>query len=130
MYSMYYYSLVWEGPFCTVDVDGCEEISCFQDAMCDDIEAPGFGATCPPCPLGFVGDGEKCSGWFTFINIFYLICFCIDVNECENGTICEQECINIIGSFTCACFTGFELINDTHCTGIMQFDDYCYCINV
>ena len=54
--------IAWEGQFCTDDVDGCSEVSCFNDAPCIDIPAPGVGVECPPCPTGFVGDGSKCSG--------------------------------------------------------------------
>ena len=44
-----------------------------------------------------------------------------DVDECEiyNETIlCQQICINTIGSFLCACKTGFILHeNGVNCTG-------------
>ena len=38
------------------------EISCFQGVQCYDIPAPGIGAACAPCPVGYTGDGEKCAG--------------------------------------------------------------------
>ena len=47
---------------CTEDVDGCSEVSCFQDATCKDVPAPMTGAICPECPLGYEGDGQKCFG--------------------------------------------------------------------
>ena len=59
---MYYISAAWEGQFCTEDVNGCTEVSCFQDATCIDAPAPEVGAECPPCPLGYFGDGAKCAG--------------------------------------------------------------------
>ena len=37
-------------------------MSCFQDAECIDAPAPEVGAECPPCPLGYFGDGAKCAG--------------------------------------------------------------------
>ena len=27
-----------------------------------DVPAPGVGAECGPCPLGFTGDSQKCYG--------------------------------------------------------------------
>ena len=45
-----------------MDLDGCSEISCFQGVQCYDIPAPGIGAACDPCPVGYTGDGEKCAG--------------------------------------------------------------------
>ena len=60
--SYTYISTAWEGQFCTVDVNGCTEVSCFQDAECIDAPAPEVGAECPPCPLGYFGDGAKCAG--------------------------------------------------------------------
>ena len=40
----------------------------------------------------------------------YLYCCCNkDINECENKTICGNgECTNLIGTFSCSCFDGFQ----------------------
>ena len=62
MYMMFPQLTAWEGDFCTVDADGCIEVSCFQDAECIDAPAPQIGAECPPCPVGYIGDGSKCAG--------------------------------------------------------------------
>ncbi|XP_019849627.1 PREDICTED: mucin-4-like [Amphimedon queenslandica] len=51
----------YEGKYCKDDFDGCTEISCFNDATCTDVPAPGTGATCPPCPSGYTGDGIVCN---------------------------------------------------------------------
>ena len=50
------------GPFCESDVDGCDEVSCYVGVDCFDVPAPGEGAMCGPCPVGFTGDGQKCLG--------------------------------------------------------------------
>ena len=52
----------WMGHFCETDVDGCDEISCYEGVACIDVPAPGEGAMCGPCPVGFTGDGQKCLG--------------------------------------------------------------------
>ena len=52
----------WMGRFCETDVDGCDEISCYEGVACFDVPAPGEGATCGPCSVGFTGDGQKCLG--------------------------------------------------------------------
>ena len=37
----------------------------------------------------------------------------IDINECENKTICGNgECSNLVGTFSCSCFDGFQLSMD------------------
>ena len=37
----------------------------------------------------------------------------IDTDECTNGTDgCSQVCINEIGSYSCSCNTGYQLLND------------------
>ena len=37
----------------------------------------------------------------------------IDVDECEEGLHpCTQDCVNILGSFMCACSEGFALDQD------------------
>uniref|UniRef100_A0A1X7SQI1 NIDO domain-containing protein n=1 Tax=Amphimedon queenslandica TaxID=400682 RepID=A0A1X7SQI1_AMPQE len=51
----------YEGNYCEDDFDGCTEVSCFNDATCTDVPAPGTGATCPPCPSGYTGDGIVCN---------------------------------------------------------------------
>ena len=50
------------GRFCEEDINGCSEIECFEGVECFDVPAPGVGAKCGACPLGYSGDGEKCIG--------------------------------------------------------------------
>ena len=45
-------------------MDGCDEISCYEGVDCFDVPAPGDGAMCGPCPMGFTGDGQKCMGTY------------------------------------------------------------------
>ena len=52
----------YEGDFCENDLDGCSQIECFEGVTCIDLPAPAVGAMCGPCPTGFTGDGEKCTG--------------------------------------------------------------------
>ena len=42
----------------------------------------------------------------------------LDIDECasENGG-CQEKCINVPGSYVCACRTGFEFGSDEVCTG-------------
>ena len=42
-----------------------------------------------------------------------------DINECLNGVAnCHQVCVNDVGTYHCACFSGFELNTDnTTCSG-------------
>ena len=52
----------WVGDYCEEDLDGCSEFSCFPGVQCFDVPAPGSGAVCGPCPMGYVKDEEKCAG--------------------------------------------------------------------
>ena len=52
----------WKGRYCEEDQNGCSELACFEGVQCYDVPAPGSGAICGPCPLGYQGDGEKCAG--------------------------------------------------------------------
>lgn len=52
----------YTGQFCMDDADGCEETECFPGVECTDVVAPGIGATCSQCPIGYIGDGQKCIG--------------------------------------------------------------------
>lgn len=62
--------VAYSGRFCANDVDGCVELSCFEGVTCEDIEAPGIGASCGHCPEGFMGDGQKCIGKYYLSKFF------------------------------------------------------------
>ena len=58
----YNYIAAFTGSFCEEDRNGCSEIQCFDGVECMDIPAPGVGAVCGACPLGYTGDAQKCYG--------------------------------------------------------------------
>lgn len=41
---------------------------------------------------------------------------CDDINECADGTRCQQRCKNLIGSHMCLCYDGYVRIGD-QCIG-------------
>ncbi|XP_019849594.1 PREDICTED: IgGFc-binding protein-like [Amphimedon queenslandica] len=129
----------YKGDYCEDDFDGCTEVSCFNDATCTDVPAPGTGATCPPCPSGYTGDGlicddiDECDSSSTSncshfcnntIGSYHCTCMpgyelhsdgrsCNEIDECERLLDnCQQECMNTDGSFSCSCFDGFLLQDD------------------
>lgn len=128
------FAAAWEGRFCNEDVDGCSEVTCFEGVQCFDIPAPGLGAVCGPCPIGYGGDGEKCSGK---LQLCYAINYCshwaiiiasainhfliTDINECNASDThnCLQVCVNTDGSFECSCDQGYQQIAGmpNHCEG-------------
>ena len=62
IYSTHLILIAYGGKYCEDDFDGCTEVSCFGGGRCTDVPAPGTGATCPPCPSGYTGDGIVCNG--------------------------------------------------------------------
>ncbi len=60
--DVYHLLAAWEGLYCSDDVDGCEQLGCFPGVSCIDEPAPLVGASCGECPLGYLGDGNKCFG--------------------------------------------------------------------
>lgn len=47
----------------------------------------------------------------------------VDVDECSAQTdSCQQDCINTLGSYSCACRTGYITVNTTKCIGEMNFE--------
>ncbi|XP_043118506.1 fibrillin-2 [Puntigrus tetrazona] len=52
------------------------------------------------CPAGFVRSEQTCE----------------DIDECESNHGCAHKCENTIGSYGCACYEPFILVNETECT--------------
>ena len=90
-----------------------------------DVPAPGIGAVCGPCPLGYAEVSQKCYGRVRSRILFVVNKFVSfsDIDECTiNSTICEQLCINTDGSYTCACNDGYQLITGSNlCQGMSVY---------
>ena len=61
------------------------------------------------------------------IHVFYyllIIFLTLDVNECElNAHLCQHDCYNTNGSYTCDCRSGYLLDgNGLHCNGTMAIN--------
>lgn len=54
--------IAYAGDTCSEDRNGCAEVECFNGVECLDVPAPGVGAECGACNVGFTGDGLKCTG--------------------------------------------------------------------
>ncbi len=52
------------------------------------------------CPAGFVRSDQTCE----------------DIDECESNHDCAHKCLNTIGTYRCACYEPFILVNGTECT--------------
>ena len=73
--------------------------------------------------------------------IFFALIYCmvsfLDINECLNTQICNQDCTNTIGSYFCSCEPGSLLNTDMKtCTGwlikncslqVMHYDFNRFC---
>ena len=47
----------------------------------------------------------------------YVWLFFLDIDDCANNP-CDQECVNSVGSFSCECTEGYDLVNVTKCVDI------------
>ncbi len=96
--------------------------------MCDhDCHDTQGSYTCS-CRQGYTldSDGYSCIGMYHYNNTIMVnndadILFILDVNECLGvSTICDQNCHNTIGGYTCSCNTGYTLDRNGYtCNGIM-----------
>ncbi|CRK94788.1 CLUMA_CG008282, isoform A [Clunio marinus] len=43
---------------------------------------------------------------------------CNDIDECKRDSICQQQCVNTIGSYKCECFPGFRFNENDQCIDI------------
>lgn len=34
---------------------------------------------------------------------------CVDIDECKQDGICDQKCVNLVGTYSCDCYPGFKL---------------------
>ncbi|XP_074631939.1 nidogen-like isoform X3 [Acropora palmata] len=102
-----------DGINCTSD-GSCYGVQCHDNATCfkPRPEVPGLCI----CKDGWIGNGRQCN----------------DVDECKNSykNSCHEkaECINIPGSYTCLCKTGyqgdgFDCVADGTCVGIRCHPD-------
>ena len=135
----------YEGQFCEGDRSGCAETSCYHGVQCFDVPAPGVGIRCGPCPNGYTGDGQNCIGMCVCgVCVCACVCVCVcvcvcahvyvvhmsyiasmapppsytGIDECAiNSSLCQQQCIDVVGSYTCACFSGFQLEPNGTCVG-------------
>ena len=60
-------------------------------------------------------DGCEC---IYSVELYTVSEICSDVDECEDSSICQGNCINTIGSYKCDCLEGFYNLNDTLCSDI------------
>jgi len=51
-----------------------------------------------------------------------VLCVNSDVNECEDTSLClGGQCTNNIGSYSCSCPSGLELVDGTSCRGMYRY---------
>ncbi|XP_067677199.1 low-density lipoprotein receptor-related protein 4-like [Haliotis asinina] len=100
-----------------VDDDECEKAPCSHSctntpgsykctcpdgyALINDTSCMARGPTTPsPCFEGYVLKGNRC----------------VDEDECVvSPGMCSQKCVNTVGSFRCACYDGYTLVNGRRC---------------
>jgi len=54
------------------------------------------------------------------------LCFVSDIDECETNP-CDQLCTNNLGSYSCSCYSGYQLVNDSRCIAEGQLLANRYC---
>ena len=51
----------------------------------------------------------------------------VDIDECTSEKhMCEHDCINNVGSYSCSCQEGYELVDQYHCKGKLLFGIHVY----
>lgn len=101
-------NFVHEPMIFVLEIDPCKSSPCDDDtSVC---RKTGGGDYRCKCLKGYVnpeGDNK----------------LCVDVNECDKD-VCDQDCENFDGGYSCSCQDGFELINNRKCKGISGLQKY------
>lgn len=71
------------------------------------------------------GDGRTCEGMlhcihpYTYSALYArFVVSTTDVDECASGlALCQQNCTNRVGNYTCSCKEGYEPVGKYNCTG-------------
>ena len=96
------YALAADGAMCEQSAASqavCEDSSCSQG--CRAVLDPATNDLSPQC---FCLSGYELDPSDNAT--------CNDHNECQDAGLCAQVCNNTMGSFTCSCFSGFQLNTD------------------
>ena len=107
----------------SVDIDECQtgDIMCEPNSICTNA----IGSFTCECLPGYRTNEStngtcagKCESTYHCIHVTSLQPTLLDVDECSEGTPCDQNasCFNVEGFFTCTCLTGFSG-NGTFCGG-------------
>ncbi|KAI0235226.1 Mucin-like protein, partial [Lamellibrachia satsuma] len=106
----------WEGVYCELDLDGCQDNPCTEGTNCTDLTpaeqvTSGKSYNCSDCPEG-TEDNEGT---------------CLPINECDHENPrhdCEQICVDTAANYTCTCRDGYRLMdNGRNCTDINECDE-------
>ena len=104
-----------------LDIDECTtgDHNCKSNERC--VNKPG-GFICK-CAGGFRSMDNTCEGIMyisgSCIASYLHTLLCIDINECNEGSNCDQLCTNTNGSYYCSCNEGYSLMdNGKSCKGI------------
>ncbi|KAL1007399.1 hypothetical protein UPYG_G00086240 [Umbra pygmaea] len=84
-----------------------ESVDVCYGAPCEQQCTDNFGRVVCTCYPGYRFDRERHRNHQTY---------CLDIDECveSNGTVCEHECENTVGSFRCHCGGDYILAPDQH----------------
>ncbi|KAI0208521.1 hypothetical protein LSAT2_006799 [Lamellibrachia satsuma] len=105
----------WEGDYCELDMDGCQDNPCTGGTNCTDLTpeeqvVSGVSFNCSECPTGTEDDDG----------------ICLPINECDptkSRHNCEQVCVDLPDGYKCMCNDGYRLDNTTHCKDINECDE-------
>ena len=106
-----------------LDIDECTtgDHNCKSNERC----VNRLGRFTCKCISGFKSVNNTCEG-IKYISYSYIASYlhtllCIDINECNEDSDCDQLCTNTNGSYYCSCNEGYSLKADgKSCKGIYK----------
>ena len=106
-------------PGCNGGVNKVKELRTYRKCPKNNFHCFNKSIICPGDSWYRTDTEEGCNCTYP-MELFLNELVCSDIDECQDSSICQGNCSNTLGSYTCDCDIGFYNVNDTYCEDINE----------